>query len=101
MKKTLDFPLIAGNIINSPLDQYTRVALIQELSKKKEGDYIETYWLLKRLKAFLRDCDEKDKIIVANYIAYVEYLSGIAAEKILSNEDSPKTFIARLLAKKN
>ena len=86
IKKEIDFPLLAGYIINSRLEQFARVALIQELAKyKTNNSTIDVEKLLKILNKKMKSADEENKAIFASYIAYIEFISGIAEEKILGN----------------
>jgi hypothetical protein len=86
IKTEIDFPLLAGYIINSRLEQFTRVDLIHELAKyKTNNSTIDVEKLLKILNKKMKSADEENKAIFASYIAYVEFISGIAEEKILGN----------------
>jgi hypothetical protein len=96
MKDKIDYISLASKIINSKYDQYKRVELIRALSKKKKDDRIDTTYVLNKFKSIYKTASEEEKPIIADYIVYVEYVSGIAADRILNNEKDNKTFWQKL-----
>lgn len=87
VRTEIDFPNLAGYIINSHLEQFARVALIQELAKYKTSHgTVNVDKLLRILHTKMNKANDVDKPAFASYIAYVEFSAGIAEQRILGTE---------------
>jgi hypothetical protein len=100
MKNEINFTLLGGKILNSGINQETRVVLIQTFRKHSKNNYIDVRYVIQTLRKLMNGCSGDEKRLVARLIACVEYESDIATDRIL-NPVSEASVIRRLFNKKN
>ena len=89
MEKIVDIRPVIANIINNhyePVDANILADIISELNGLAKNNKIETNKLIKHFYKNLAESTGEIKMIYADCIAYVEYMSGITIDRILNHK---------------